>query len=175
MHSTVTAFLGDERIARGTRDEVTRLIEDRYAPADQSMVRVFDDESGRTTDLDYWDAGSAAGSQPARGRGRPRLGVTSREVTLLPRHWEWLSKQPGGASATIRRLIEDARKSGANDLRRRQDAAFHFMQAMCGDRPGYEESLRALYRGEFPRLQEIAAAWPPDVADHIEKLLTADR
>ena len=164
---SVTAFLGDERIAGGDREAVTRLIEERYA-ADHSAVRVFDDSTGRVTDLDYWDAASSA-PQP-RGRGRPKLGVQAREVTLLPRHWDWLAVQPGGASATLRRLVEEARRSEARTEQARRDAAYHFMQAMCGDRSGYEEALRALYRGHREGFAAIIAEWPEDVRRYIAEL-----
>lgn len=163
----VTAFLEDKRIASGEREKVTRLIEERF-PDDHSLIRVFDDGTGRITDLDYWDAAKSA---PARGRGRPRLGVTAREVTLLPRHWDWLAKQPGGASAALRRLVEEARRGDGADPRRRRDAAYHFMQATCGDRRGYEEALRALYRGEEVRLAELIAEWPEDVRAYVSELL----
>ncbi|MFY0534142.1 DUF2239 family protein [Nannocystis pusilla] len=54
----------------------------------------------------------AAEEPPARtGPGRPKLGVVSREVSLLPRHWEWLERQPSGS----RRRCADSsrRRSGA--------------------------------------------------------------
>ncbi len=167
----VTAFLEGRIVARGDGGAVTRDLETRYG-ADLAGVRVYDDETGKVVDLDYWDA--AASAPPAgRGRGRPKLGVTAREVTLLPRHWEWLAAQPGGASATLRRLVEDARRgapAGA-DLRRRRDAAYRFMSDMCGDRPGYEEALRALYRGEEARFRELIAHWPKQVRGYIGELL----
>jgi len=167
--ATVTAFLGDERIAAGDRADVTRRIEDGYSAADQAAIRVFDDETGRPVDLDYWDAALEARHQ--RGRGRPRLGVVSREVTLLPRHWEWLARQRGGASAALRRLIDEAQAASGADPRARQDAAYHFMQAMGGDRPGYEEAIRALYRDDRAALRERTATWPPDIRQHVEHLL----
>lgn len=142
---SVTAFLDDEIVARGVPKAVTRELETRY-PSDHGAIRVFEDGSGRLVDLDYWDA-SASAPAPARRRGRPRLGVAAREVTLLPRHWEWLSQQPGGASAAIRRLVEEARRKGGGP-REKRDAAYRFLSHMAGDRPGYEEALRALYRGE---------------------------
>lgn len=166
MGGTVTAFLEGTRIAQGEREEVTRLVEERY-PGDHSAIRAFDDDTGRVIDLDYWDALKSA--VPARARGRPRLGVTAREVTLLPRHWEWLGRQPGGASAALRRLVEEARRGGAGP-RERRDAVYHFMQATCGDRPGYEEALRALYAGEEERFASLIAHWPADLRAYIAQL-----
>jgi hypothetical protein len=165
MDDAVTAFLDDRIIARGSRQEVTRTIEERY-PGDHDAIRVFEDESGRVTDLDYWDAGATV----SRTRGRPKLGVVAREITLLPRQWEWLSRQKGGASATLRRLV-DAASAEPPSPEARRDAAYRFMSDMCGDRPGYEEALRALYRGEEERMKALIAAWPEDVQAYIAALL----
>jgi len=168
---TVTAFLEDRAVASGTREEVTRLIEERYAAGDHAAIHVFDDENGRVVDLDYWDAAAAAPQPSARGRGRPKLGVTAREVTLLPRQWEWLAGQPGGASATIRRLVEEARRSGASAERERRDAVYRFMQATSGDRPNYEEALRALYRGDRTGFDALVRDWPADIRAYVARLL----
>ena len=172
--TNVTAFLGDSIIAAGQRDTVTREVEERYDAGDRASVQAFDDESGRRVDLDYWGAGAAAPEPAPRGRGRPKLGVTAREVTLLPRQWDWLGRQAGGASATIRRLVDEARRSGASAERERRDAAYRFMQATCGDRPGYEEALRALYRGEGARFEELTADWPADIRTFVTRLLRSE-
>ncbi|HEX8263637.1 MAG TPA: DUF2239 family protein [Allosphingosinicella sp.] len=166
--NAVTAFLGDSIVARGERAAVTRELEDRY-PADHGAIRVFEDGTGRLVDLDYWDAAASAPAPPRR-RGRPSLGVAAREVTLLPRHWEWLSRQPGGASAAIRRLVEDARRKGGGPGEKR-DSAYRFLSHMCGDRPGYEEALRALYRGEEERFRTLIEPWPPAIRGYVEALL----
>lgn len=158
MESNVTAFFEDRIIARGDRDGVTRAIEDRW-PNDHGQIRIFDDQSGRPVDLDIWAAGETA-AEP-RGPGRPRLGVVAREVTLLPRHWDWLAAQPGGASAALRRLIDEARKTRSPAAAR--DAVYQFLTQMAGDRPGYEEAIRALYRGDMDRLAVLTADWPQDV------------
>jgi len=180
MSGTVTAFLDDRLIAHGPRAEVTQRIEEGYPAADFSRIRVFDDRTGRVTDLDLWEAdrseapAEACGDEaPPRGRGRPKLGVVAREVTLLPRHWEWLGSQPGGASATIRRLVEDARKrrAAAASAADALDNVHRFMTEMAGDRPGFGEALRALYRGDLGRFRTLIAAWPEDVVRHIEGLL----
>lgn len=163
---TVTAFLGDNQLASGDRQAVTRTLEDRY-PGDLGAILVFDDATGRLTDLDYWDAAKAAPTA-----GRPRLGVKAREVTLLPRHWDWLAKQPGGASAALRRLVEAASK-GQPDAKQRKEAAYNFMSNVCGDRPGFEEALRSLYRDETSAFETLIAAWPDDIRAHIARLLKA--
>jgi hypothetical protein len=173
MGGQVTAFFEERMIARGLPETVTRAVEEGYSDR-LSDVRVFEDQSGRVVDLDIWDAGrSANGAAPAaaepRGRGRPRLGVTAREVTLLPRQWDWLASQPGGASATIRRLIEAARKEAKGPAAAR-DAVYRFLTAMGGDRPYYEEALRALYRGETDRFRALIADWPEDVRRYVDEL-----
>ena len=180
--STVTAFFEDRRIAQGEREPVMRVIEQGYAQSDFAGIRVFADEDGRIVDLDYFDAAregdratrSGGGSPPAapRTRGRPKLGVSPREVTLLPRHWDWLARQPGGASAALRRLVEQASRAEPGTAERR-DSAYRFMQQMCGDRPGYEEAVRALYRGEMERFDSLIAGWPEDVRAFLGRLLTA--
>ena len=167
-HDTVTAFLGDMQLAAGSREAVTQTLEDRY-PADLGAILVFDDRSGRLTDLDYWDAAQGTPA-PAPSAGRPRLGVKAREVTLLPRHWDWLAAQPGGASAALRRLVEAASR-GEPDAKQRRDAAYHFMSHVCGDRPGYEEALRALYRDDDAGFAAAIAEWPADIRKHIARLL----
>jgi hypothetical protein len=164
----VTAFLGDRIVARGERAAVTRELERLY-PADLGAIRVFEDGSGRVVDLDYWDAAASA-PPPPRRRGRPSLGVAAREVTLLPRHWDWLSRQPGGASAAIRRLVEEASRKAPGPKEKR-DSAYRFLSDMCGDRPGYEEALRALYRGEAARFDMLIADWPKQIRGYVKELL----
>lgn len=162
MTSTVTAFLAGRQIASGARDEVVRSIKDQLLEKDGAII-VFEDESGRITDLDYRDIAP-------RSVGRPKLGVQPREVTLLPRHWDWLSGQPGGASAALRRLVEEARSKGRTQSECR-DAVYRFMQATCGDMPGYEEALRALYSERSDDFLVIADHWPEDLGLYIRKLL----
>lgn len=163
-----TAFLAHERVASGTRDEVQRKILSDFAEHKESIL-VFDDETGRVTDLDFRGAMAGNSSQPV---GRPKLGVQAREVTLLPRHWAWLSQQRGGASAALRRLVDAARSQGRT-VRERQDAAYRFMQGLCGDMEGYEEALRALYRSDGVAFVSAIAHWPEDVRVHISSLLNA--
>lgn len=165
MASSVTAFAAGMIIAHGERSEVTRHLQQQLSDRDGEIL-VFEDETGRITDLDYRNTGQS-------GVGRPKLGVQAREVTLLPRHWDWLSSQPGGASATLRRLVETARNDGKS-VRERRDAAYRFMQAACGDFAGYEEALRALYSGRGSDLYLIVDQWPPDVGQYIRRLMGAD-
>lgn len=114
---------------------------------------------------------TSATAEPPRGRGRPALGVVAREVTLLPRHWEWLSAQPGGASAALRRLVETARRNdGAGRMRAAREAAYRFMSAMAGNRPGYEEAIRALFAGDAERFEALTAPWPADVSAFAARL-----
>ena len=167
--ATVTAFLGDAQLASGRRETVTRTLEDRY-PADLGAILVFDDATGRLADLDYWDAAKA---MPAPSAGRPRLGVKAREVTLLPRHWDWLARQPGGASVALRKLVQSAMREGgpADAQRRATESAYRFMSIVGGDLPQYEEVSRALFAGDLARVNALAADWPADVAAHLRTLL----
>jgi hypothetical protein len=161
----LAAFLEDEQIAFGEPADVQRELEEGYA-MDLGAVRVFDDATGRIVDLNYWDV---LRPNPSRGRGRPSLGVQAREVTLLPRHWDFLARQRGGASAALRRLVEEAsRRDAGKDVLK--DAAYNFMSATCGNRPGYEEALRALYREDDARFAELTARWPADIRSFIMQL-----
>lgn len=164
MASGVTAFLGGMQIASGERDEVAFSIKAQLSEHDGAVL-IFDDLSGRTVDLDYKKT-------DPRSAGRPKLGVHAREVTLLPRHWEWLSEQAGGTSAALRRLVEEARGKGQT-IRERRDAVYRFMQAACGDLPGYEEALRALYSARDEDLYAIVDQWPEDFGRYIRKLLAS--
>ena len=114
-------------------------------------------------------------SEP-RGRGRPKLGVVAREVTLLPRHWEWLNAQPGGASVALRKLVEEARRANGDRDRQRaaRDAAYHFMSAMAGNLAHFEEASRALFADDRRRFAGLIASWPADIRDHVVKLAYAD-
>jgi len=162
-----TAFEDGRRLAAGAFAEVSGAV--RAAVEAGRAVLIFDDETGGVVDLDLRPGGAAA---PARGPGRPKLGVAAREVTLLPRHWDWLARQPGGASATLRRLVETARREAGGPQRKRQaqDAAYRFATVMAGNAPGYEEAMRALFAAERGRFAALAAAWPADVAEHAMRL-----
>jgi hypothetical protein len=169
---TLTAFAGDIWIGTGDEAEVRAAVLALGEGAQN--VLLFDDATGRQVDIDL--RGDVAASPEApRGRGRPRLGVQPREVTLLPRHWDWLATQPGGASATLRKLVEAARKAeaGSPTPRAAMDAAYHFMMAMAGDKPGYEAAIRALYARDAAGFASAIDGWPIGVRDHARGLAGA--
>jgi hypothetical protein len=111
-------------------------------------------------------------SSAKTGPGRPKLGVVAREVTLLPRHWAWLSSQPGGASVALRKLVEQARKDSQSQDQRRlsQEATYRFMSAMAGCLEGFEEAARALFAADRPRFEALTAPWPQDIQNHLQHL-----
>ena len=164
MEDTFTAFEGHTRLAQGTRADLAKDLALRgYGPG--AAILVFNDLTGQETDLDLSggpDAVAARHAEAPRGRGRPKLGVVAREVTLLPRHWDWLASQRGGASPALRRLVEAAMR--APDPAARRDVAFRFCNAIAGDLPGFEEAMRALYAGEG--FGAAIADWPKDVRAH---------
>ncbi len=164
----VTAFEGTRKIASGPIAEVALAIKGR-------QVLVFDDATGGQVEIDT--SGSDADilkrlKKETRGRGRPKIGVTAREVTLLPRHWDWLNEQPGGASAVIRRLVDEARRTGGDKDAKRasQTAAYRFMTAMAGNEPDYDDAIRALFAGKKAEMEKLIDPWPGNIRDHILKL-----
>lgn len=171
---TWTAFAGERRIASGAPWEVALAVKAEFGDAGAASILTFDDATGRQVDFDTSGSAEevAARLKPARTPGRPKLGVIAREVTLLPRHWEWLSKQRGGASVTLRRLVESARSADTDRERLRQarERVDRFASAMLGNAPNYEEATRALYRGEGTTFHRIVAGWPADLRDHVERL-----
>jgi hypothetical protein len=182
MSSTqIIAFDGDHCIASGNIVDVAAQVKQTLSAQPQSQVLLFDLESSRHVEIDF--RGSVADvtarlktslspESAPRGPGRPKLGVVAREVTLLPRHWEWLAAQPGGASVTLRKLIEDTRRktSAKDDARERQESVHRFLSAMAGDKPHYEDVLRALYASDGARFHALIADWPLDVRRHVERL-----
>jgi hypothetical protein len=164
----VTVFYKDEVIARGSPEEFAGALRDLEPLTRSSDLLAFDDETGAQVDLDL------AGPPPPRPRGRPSLGVEAREVTLLPRHWEWLGKQPGGASVTLRKLVEGAMRRGRSE-RDCRDAAYRFLSVMAGDRPFFEDAIRALYKGDRVRFEAHARLWPAAIGDHARALAWPNR
>lgn len=177
---TYTSFDGHHRIASGSLQANALAVKQAIESSTAASVLTFDDRTGQTVEVDTRGsdqqvAARFATREPAteaRGRGRPRLGVIAREVTLLPRHWDWLATQPGGASVALRKLVETARRANGDKDRQRQaqERAYHFMLALAGDLPGYEEATRALFANDAQRFGELIAAWPDDVREHATKL-----
>ena len=162
-------------VARGTAAEVTAAV---HGVTD-APVLVFDAETGRVVDLDLRGSVAEAVARltptpetEKRGPGRPKLGVAAREVTLLPRHWDWLAAQPGGASVALRKLVEAALREaeGPDRIRRAREAAYRFMTTMAGDRPGYEDAVRALFAGDGAGLDAAMAGWPEGVSEMVPSL-----
>lgn len=189
-NKTFTAFLGPQLVASGTLNNVAVALCKRLKKKSPNAIPlVFDDDTGSQVELDlrgtaaevdarYTDTSTSA--QPAlseekpiaTGRGRPRLGVVAREVTLLPEHWSWLASQPGGASVALRKLVHEARHANAErDKRRRtSERTYNVMAALAGNLPDFEEASRALFAGELERLAVLANAWPADIRSYMMRL-----
>ncbi len=206
LFNSYTSFDGYRRIASGALQTNALVVKKVLESGAVGPVLIFDDGTGRSIDVDTRGsdeevaarlaapaapdtcAGSARlepSSQPAgpdgaaeesRGRGRPKLGVVAREVTLLPRHWEWLATQPGGASVALRKLVEEARRANGDKdkTRKAHERAYHFMAAIAGDLPGFEEATRALFAHDRPKFSALVAKWPGDVRDHATRLAFGD-
>ncbi len=186
--STFTAFVGLRSVAEGSiRDIADALATSRT----DTPPLIFEDATGAPVELDLRHGAAAAVEDyahrtaqadreepPSRqGRGRPRLGVVAREVTLLPKHWDWLAAQPGGASAALRRLVDEASRiaAPADRLRQARDATYRVMSALAGDLPGFEAASRALFRGDWEAFDTARSYWPSDVGDYIGRLAAAAR
>lgn len=181
---TCTAFSSSQRIASGSIKDVALKVKEHLEDHPQAAILIFDNQTSQQVELDLRGtvdavlkrlekSGFIKEEEPAKGGpGRPKLGVTSKEVTLLPQHWDWLAKQPGGASVTLRRLVDEAKKkNAAKDLiRQSQDATYKFMTVMAGDLPDYEEALRALYAKDAEKFKKLISKWPKDVRAHINML-----
>jgi len=189
-----TAFMGHRLLAAGPLAEVALAVMNASRRPAAPPIIIFNDATGRPLDLDLRGsereivarlpqtapdpeiaADGTAAAEP-RGRGRPKLGVVAREVTLLPRHWEWLGAQPGGASVALRKLVDEARRASGDLDRARaaRDAAYHFMSVMAGNLAGFEEASRALFADDRRRFVGLVAGWPDDIRDHVVKLAFSD-
>jgi hypothetical protein len=187
--SRYIAFEGTRRIAEGALATVAKATKSVVDRGEAASVLIFDARTSEPVELDFRGDASdvvarlagrdapAPVSPEARGPGRPKLGVVAREVTLLPRHWDWLRAQPGGASVALRKMIDAARnRSGDRDrARAAQEAAYRFMHAVGGNLPNFEEAARALFAGDREKFSRMVAAWPVDVRDHAVSLAFADR
>ncbi len=185
------AFVKTRCIAKGKPQEVVAAVKKHIDVHENDNLLVFDAGTSQLVELDFRGTPasvlkrmgmndsekppSATAPIVERSPGRPRLGVTGREVTLLPRHWEWLGSQPGGASVALRKLVEQAIRANQESDRQRnaQESACRFMTAMAGNNPGYEEATRALFSGDLTRLAELIAKWPRDIRSHTLSLVTA--
>jgi hypothetical protein len=185
------AFDGDRRIASGDLREVARAAKQTLDRRNDAAVLVFDGGTSGPIEIDFRgtvddvlarlpDIAAAPAVEEAalpapRGPGRPKLGVVAREVTLLPRHWEWLAQQSGGASVALRRLVDEARRANKDKdrIRQAQEAAYRFIAAMAENKPHYEEVARALFAGDAERFETWTATWPIDVRDHARRLAAA--
>jgi len=176
----LSAFADFRRVASGLSADVIAKLRAQTWPPD-TLVRVFDDATGSRLDLDLRpDAGDAAppaepaapAPPPQRSVGRPRLGVVAREVTLLPRHWDWLNRQPGGASVALRRLVDEARHvhRERDALRAAREATYRCMTEMAGNLPGFEEATRALFAGDGTQFNLLIEPWPQDLRDYLLQL-----
>lgn len=172
---TYTTFSDSQHIVTGPLETMLRATKahlDAQPDAQpDTQILIFDNSTGRQADFDFRGTiedvvGRYVKEEPARGPGRPKLGVVAREVTLLPRHWEWLAEQPSGASAAIRRLVDQARKS-EDGSRRAATVTGRVMTSLAGDLPNYEEAYRALDASDRARFEQLTALWPTDVRSHL--------
>lgn len=181
--TTFTAFIFERRLASGDLADVAVAARQAQAADEEAVVLVFDDGTGDQVDLDLRGSDEAvrrryapATAQPAeaapRARGRPRLGVVAREVTLLPEQWDWLASQPGGASVALRKLVNEARRNGSlrERMRRAQERAYKVMVALAGNQPGFEDAARALFANDMPLFHRRIERWPKDIREHVVQL-----
>lgn len=176
---TYTAFEGNKQIFQGPLSDVVLKIKKRLGKEENSSILIFSNSSGKTIDFNFHGHErdvqrrlevyvTEEAPTENTGPGRPKLGVISREISLLPRHWEWLATQTGGTSATLRNLVEEAKKKSANgnQIKQAQERTYKFMSAIAGDFEGYEEALRALYKKDKKNFLAQIQSWPCDVKDH---------
>lgn len=179
-HKSYTAFAGLRRIASGPLALVAAETKAVLDSGETAPILILDDRTCRVVEVDFRGAiqdvvkrlDEPAGQPEPRGPGRPRLGVVAREVTLLPRHWEWLNAQPGGASVALRKLVEEARRGSESKdrVRQAQEALYRFMSTLAGDEAGFEEASRALFAGDRKLFMALIQLWPKDVRSHAERL-----
>lgn len=178
-----TAFEGYRQLADGDPIIVARRVKERMLSGPNAPVLVFDRATGQQVDLDlrgtaddveHW-VSRVVDHVPTpmprdpdaerKGPGRRKLGVVAREVTLLPRHWDWLNTQPGGASATLRKLVDEARTRFADRdrVRTAQERCYRFMTSIGGNLPDFEEATRALFAADAEAFAAHLRHWPHDV------------
>jgi hypothetical protein len=183
---TYTAFEKFQILSHGSLDHVALAVRKRQKQEPTTSILIFSDSSGKQMDLDLSGSEkdvlerlkiySPAENQASSGPGRPKLGVISREVSLLPKHWEWLSNQSGGASATIRNLLDEKMKKPAvekDQVKQAQEVAYRFLSALAGDLPNFEEAIRYLYRRDKKKFKTLIEDWPKDLQNHTFKMTEA--
>jgi hypothetical protein len=178
-----TAFSGTRRIASGQLKDIISAVKAVNENGETFPILVFDDVSSHQIEVDLRGsvddaiarlAPAASASAPEaetespRGPGRPKLGVVPREITLLPRHWDWLAQQPGGASVAIRKLVDEAKRQneGRDRARVAQESAYRFMSTMAGNQTNFEEATRAFFANDVGRFEAMTEEWPADVREH---------
>jgi hypothetical protein len=188
LEAAYIAFEGARCIESGDLRDVARSARQALDREPHASILIFNGRTSALVDVDFRGSvddvvariplpePSATTEDTAvaapRGPGRPKLGVVAREITLLPRHWDWLAQQKGGASVAIRKLVDEARRTneGSDRIRFAQEAAYRFMSTMAGNRPHFEEAIRALFAGDAKRFEQLIAEWPADVRDHATRL-----
>lgn len=187
-----TAFEGSQRIAAGDLMKVAVMVKEYFKDNLVVGVLIFEDTSSHLVDVDFRGTtddvlnriaqtngrqeAAAVSLEPEtdapRGPGRPKLGVVAREITLLPRHWDWLNTQTGGASVALRKLVEEARRVsiGKDRIRLAQEASYRFMSAAISSEANFEEVARALFAGNRSRFNELVEPWPVDLRDYLKRL-----
>lgn len=184
------AFLGQQSLACASPQEVVQALMQHGEAA--QMALVFDAITSAPIEVDLrgdlaqvlarlprpsaqpmTEQDVAPTTNEGRSVGRPKLGVVAREVTLLPRHWDWLATQSGGASVVLRKLVEEASRSSKEKdwQKQRIEAAYRFMSAIAGNERDFEEVSRALFAYDLSKLSQLLAFWPTDIAKHVMNLL----
>ncbi len=175
---TFTAFYGNTQIATGLLADMlsktTSFLQEKQASRnDSETLLIFNERTGGQIDFDL--RGSIEDilerALPKRSAGRPKLGVTSREITLLPRHWQWLESQAKSASASLRLLVEEAMKQdgGEADIKKNLAVTDRIMMTMAGDLAHFEEASRALNQRNVERFEDSVASWPEDIKQYLLK------
>lgn len=183
--STCTAFDEIKKVASGPIKEVAVKVKEHLKKNPKARILIYNDRTSDLVEIDFRgtidtvlkrleeiEAAGESADDKKSGPGRPKLGVIAKEVTLLPTHWEWLAKQPGGASVTLRKLVEETKKKNfaKDQLRLAQESTYKFMTSMAGDYEKYEEALRALYAKDQKKFNDLISNWPKDIREHTIKL-----
>lgn len=184
----LTAFHGPKLLASGNPKHVAQSVKEFFKDGPVENVLVFDNTRCHIVDIDFRGSTQevlarlesgvqepAPTAENSRGPGRPKLGVVAKEITLLPRHWDWLSSQPGGASVALRKLVEEARRinAGKDQVRAARECSYRFMSTALGHEANFEEASRALFAGDYIRFEQLIEPWPADLRDHLKSLAAA--